>query len=225
MILIQETYIGPSKLEKAFILLIPAVFGAALGCFFPAIANWALTIPFVPFKGPIELIVSFNHLWVSVIAAVIGIIAGLFFSHYVFNEILEVYISEQNVRLRFKEKEESFEKKDIYAVYIENKHLIILGIDQNELYREQIDSKKAHVAEAFKNHGYHWTEEDPFKDQYQRWVEDHPDFPSHVNALLLARERAIQNNNHDEAKILRKDLAKLGVVIQDEEKRQYVRMI
>ena len=30
---------------------------------------------------------------------------------------------------------------------------------------------------------------------------------------------------HEEAKILRKDLAKLGVVIQDEDKRQYVRMV
>ncbi|WP_420885595.1 YqeB family protein [Bacillus swezeyi] len=225
MILNQETMIGLSKIEKALYWMIPPILGAVLGWFLPVIAEWVLTIPIVLLKGPLEFITSLNSFWVSVIAAVIGIIAGLFFSQYIFNEILKVFISDQNVRLLFKEKEEIIEKKDISTVYLENKDLVILGDSGNELYREQIESKKALVESAFKNHGYKWKEEDPFKNQYERWVADHPDFPSHINTLLLARERAMLENKHEEAKILRKDLAKLGVVIQDESKRQYVRMV
>ncbi|MFC8150661.1 hypothetical protein ACFUP3_13330 [Bacillus paralicheniformis] len=221
----QETIVGLSKIEKILYWIIPPVLGAVLGWFFPVIANWVLTIPIVPFKGPLEFITSLNSFWVSIIAAVIGIVAGLFFSQYIFTEILQVFISDQNVKLLFKEKEEVIEKKDISAVYLENKDLVVLGHKGTELYREQLESKRALAESTFKHHGYKWADEDPFKNEYQRWVADHPDFPSHINTLLLARERALLDNKHEEAKILRKDLAKLGVVIQDEDKRQYVRMV
>jgi len=221
----QETIIGLSKIEKALYWIIPPVLGAVLGWFLPVIADWVLTIPIVPFKGPLEFITSLNNFWVSIIAAVIGIVAGLFFSQYIFTEILQVFISDQNVKLLFKEKEEVIEKKDISAVYLENKDLVVLDHKGTELYREQLESKRALAESAFKHHGYKWADEDPFKNEYQRWVADHPDFPSHINTLLLARERALLDNKHEEAKILRKDLAKLGVVIQDEDKRQYVRMV
>ncbi|MCY8381179.1 hypothetical protein [Bacillus haynesii] len=221
----QETIIGLSKIEKALYWIIPPVLGAVLGWFLPVIADWVLTIPIVPFKGPLEFITSLNSFWVSIIAAVIGIVAGLFFSQYIFTEILQVFISDQNVKLLFKEKEEVIEKKDISAIYLEKKDLVVLGHKGTELYREQLESKRALAESAFKHHDYKWADEDPFKNEYQRWVADHPDFPSHINTLLLARERALLDNKHEEAKILRKDLAKLGVVIQDEDKRQYVRMV
>ena len=50
----------------------------------PVIADWVLTIPIVPFKGPLEFITSLNSFWVSIIAAFIGIVAGLFF-HNIFS--------------------------------------------------------------------------------------------------------------------------------------------
>lgn len=81
------------------------------------------------------------------------------------------------------------------------------------------------IADAFIHHGYPWAEKDPFEKQYQRWIADHPDFPSHVNTLLAARERALKNDELEETHILRNDLAKLGVVIRDEDKRQYVRIV
>ncbi|WP_449374923.1 YqeB family protein, partial [Bacillus licheniformis] len=139
----QETIIGLSKIEKTLYWIIPPVLGAVLGWFLPVIADWVLTIPIVPFKGPLEFITSLNNFWVSIIAAVIGIVAGLFFSQYIFTEILQVFISDQNVKLLFKEKEVVIEKKDISAVYLENKDLVVLDHKGTELYREQLESKRA----------------------------------------------------------------------------------
>ena len=68
-------------------------------------------------------------------------VTGLFFSQYIFTEILQVFISDQNVKLLFKEKEEVIEKKDISAVYLENKDLVVLDHKGTELYREQLESK------------------------------------------------------------------------------------
>ncbi len=52
----------------------------------------------------------------------------------------------------------------------------------------------------------------------------HPDFPEKVNALLYAREHALKEDKKKDAKYLREDLAKLGVVIRDERNSQYVRL-
>ncbi|KAB8127930.1 50S ribosomal protein L29, partial [Gracilibacillus oryzae] len=94
-----------------------------------------------------------------------------------------------------------------------------------ELFRGQPDYKKSRVIEAFTQHRYPWKENDPFEDQYQRWVAAHPDFPQNVNALLSAREQALIDEEKKEAEELRKDLVNLGVVIRDKGKRQYVRMV
>lgn len=124
----QETIIGLSKIEKTLYWIIPPVLGAVLGWFLPVIADWVLTIPIVPFKGPLEFITSLNNFWVSIIAAVIGIVAGLFFSQYIFTEILQVFISDQNVKLLFKEKEEVIEKKTFLQFILRIRILLFLII-------------------------------------------------------------------------------------------------
>lgn len=105
------------------------------------------------------------------------------------------------------------------------KELVFLNRSGAELFRGETDSKKELVAETFRMHGYPWQESDPYEGSYHRWVPDHPDYSQHMNALLYARERALQKGEKVEAEALRRDLIKLGVMIQDEEKRQYVRMV
>lgn len=53
----------------------------------------------------------------------------------------------------------------------------------------------------------------------------HPDFPEKVNARLYAREHVLKEDKKKDAKYLREDLAKLGVVIRDERNGQYVRLV
>ncbi|HJE19307.1 MAG TPA: hypothetical protein K8V35_03020, partial [Aliicoccus persicus] len=122
-------------------------------------------------------------------------------------------------------KENNIHKKEISTIYMEGKDLVFLSTNGSELFRGQPESKKELVSEAFKKHWYPWEDKDPYENQYQRWVEDHPDYPQHVNALLSARERALKNDESEEAKVLRKDLADYGVVIRDQDKRQYVRIV
>jgi hypothetical protein len=57
-------------------------------------------------------------------------------------------------------------------------------------------------------------------DQYRRWVDDLPDLPASANVLLKARARALDKGDGDEAAQLRADLARLGVVVRDENTRQ-----
>ena len=221
----NETVLGLTTGEKVLLSIIPPILGALLGWFIPTIADWATNIPLIPLEAALEWIASLESQWVSVIAAFIGVLAGVFFVFYAFSESLKITITDEEVKLYVNEKENNIHKKEISTIYMEGKDLVFLSTNGSELFRGQPESKKELVSEAFKKHWYPWEDKDPYENQYQRWVEDHPDYPQHVNALLSARERALKNDESEEAKVLRKDLADYGVVIRDQDKRQYVRIV
>jgi len=220
-----ETVLGLSKGEKTIIILVPMVLGGLIGWFIPVIADWLLKLPVVPWEGLIEFIASLNSFWVSIAATIIGITVGVLLTLTIFEESLEVTITYDNLQLKLGDKVDIIDKKDISTIYIENKQLIILGKNSNELYREIFETKIDTVRETFRTYKYPWKEKDPFKKEYQRWVLGHPDFPEKLNALLYAREHALKEDKKKDAKHLREDLAKLGVVIRDEKNRQYVRLV
>ncbi|GAA0356541.1 hypothetical protein [Bacillus horti] len=221
----NETTLGLSKIEKALLIILSPIIGALLGWFIPSIAEWAIKIPFIPFEGVFEWIATLESQWVSVIAAVLGMLAGVFFVFYAFSESLKVTITDEQLKLEFKEKATTLHKSEISAIYLEKKELVILSLNGNERFRVPFDAKRDAVSGAFEKHRYPWKDKDPFENQYQRWIADHPDFPAHVNALISARERALKNEESEEAQVLRKDLASQGIVVRDKDTRQYVRIV
>ena len=221
----NATVLGLNKLEKFLIVLVPMVIGGSIGWFIPDIADWILTLPVVPMEKLIVFIASFNSLWVSIVATMIGIVVGVLLAFIIFDESLEVTISCNRLHLKLGDKENMIEKKDISTIFLEQKQLIILGQNSFELYREVLDVKAEIVREAFHQHQYPWAVEDPYDSQYQRWVLGHPDFSEKVNAFLHAREHSLKEKNKEVAKYLREDLAELGVVIRDERNGQYVRLV
>ncbi|AIK39330.1 putative yqeB [Bacillus pseudomycoides] len=221
----NKTVIGLSKFEKTLVIFIPIILGGLVGWFIPVIANWILKLPVVPMEKLFLFITSFNSLWVSIVASIIGIIIGMLLTLTIFDESLEVTISYTSLQLKLGDTVNTLEKSSISTIYMEDKQFIILGKNGNELYRAVIETKKGTVREALHNYHYPWEEKDPFHIEYQRWALGHPDFPEKINALLHARELALKEKKADTAKYLREDLAKLGVVIRDEKNGQYVRLI
>src|SRR5690625_7541972 len=73
----------------------PPILGALIGWFIPTIAGWAIKIPFIPFEGVLEWIAALESQWVSVIAAFIGVLAGVFFIFYAFSESLKITITDK----------------------------------------------------------------------------------------------------------------------------------
>ncbi|MFD2211934.1 hypothetical protein ACFSMW_19695 [Virgibacillus halophilus] len=220
----HEMVLGFSKSEKLLVVFLPVLSGGLIGWFIPVIAGWILKLPIVPWGKLVELIASFNSVWVSIVAALIGIAGGIWLAFVIFAESLEVTISFHSVRLKLGDRIETIAKKDISAIFMEKKQIVFLGTKSNELYRGILETKVDKAHEAFHRYQYPWCEKDPFEGQYQRWVLGHPDFPENVNTLLHARERALKEDEEKDAKHLREDLAKLGAIIKDEKKAQYVRM-
>ncbi len=66
---------------------------------------------------------------------------------------------------------------------------------------------------------------DPYRQEYRRWVEDHPDLPAGLNGLLKARARALEQDDREDLAELDGELAGLGVVLREVKRRQYWRRV
>ncbi|WP_404450688.1 DUF308 domain-containing protein [Virgibacillus necropolis] len=222
----EKTIVGiTTKIGIGLYILFGAL-GLILGYFLPRIAAWALTLPWVPFQGPIELINSFSGPLLDVIMSLIGLIAGFAIAYISIRESLIVTVTDQETQLDKDGNKQTIVLKSIDTVFSEDKQLVFLDTSGREIAREKTDENAEHYSNAFKKHGYPWSAEgDPYKDQYRRWVLDTPDLSPAVNALMKAREKALKKKEKDEIKDLRSELAKLDIVVRDEGERQYWRQI
>ncbi|GHH70694.1 hypothetical protein GCM10017673_22970 [Streptosporangium violaceochromogenes] len=200
------------------------VLGAATLWLLKVLAGWLLTLPWVPFQGPLKLIDSVPDPYATVGALVIGVIGGLVVAFIAQHESLVVAVSDAQVTLTSEGASQRFGREAVQAVFLDGKQFVMLGRDTAELVRRAFDLPARQLAEAFRSHGYPWLDEDPHKDEFQRWVPDTPDLSASANAFFRARERALgKSDSAEDVAELRKELAKLGIVVRDEKKRQYWR--
>ncbi|WP_373284325.1 YqeB family protein [Virgibacillus oceani] len=222
----EETVLGYSRLTGFLLYGVFGGVGLVLGYFIPSIAAWALTLPWIPFEGPIKIINSLNGFWLPIILAVLGLIAGFVLAFIAIKELLIITITDHEVQLKKDGYKQIIPLKDIETLFFDGKQLVILGKSGYELFRDKYDDKTDPVAMAFEKHGYPWSKEgDPFKNEYRRWVPDTPDISQAANAVFKAREIALQKEEGKDIKDLRNELEKLGYVVLDEETRQYWRKV
>src|SRR5690625_2142659 len=140
-ILNDETVLGLSKGDKATLIIIPPILGAVLGWFAPIIAEWLIKLPFIPFKGVLEWMLTWDGYWVPIIAMGLGLIAGIIFTSYAFLETLKITLSDEEVKLEVKGQVATINKQDISAIFMEGKHLTILGADRSEEHTSELQSR------------------------------------------------------------------------------------
>jgi hypothetical protein len=184
-------------------------------------AGWLLTLRWVPFQGPLELIDSIPEPAATLGALGIGLIIGTLLALTAHSESLTVTVADDQVTLTDGENRTStFPRDQVSAVFRDKSRLVLLGPDTNELARKTHDLNVARLADAFRAHGYPWTDTDPHAERYRRWVPDMPGLPAGANALFTAREKA----DSDDSRELRSELAKLGVLVRDDKGKQYWRL-
>lgn len=174
--------------------------------------------------GPFELVASVPEPHASIGALTVGGLAGLVLAILAALERLTVTVADDRVNLTRGGVTRTVERSLVGAVFLDGRQLVLLGRAAEELAREEASDLEAErLRDALAVHGFPWRAGDPYADEYQRWVDDIPDLPASANALLRARARALDKSDGDEAAQLRADLARLGVVVRDERKRQYWR--
>lgn len=92
-----------------------------------------------------------------------------------------------------------------------------------ELLHVRTELATDRLAAAFRSHGWPWHDDDPWADEFRRWVPGDPALPPSADAVLRARAAMLQADKASDAADLRRELARLGVVVRDVDKAQHWR--
>ncbi|RGC69765.1 hypothetical protein C5N14_05005 [Micromonospora sp. MW-13] len=197
--------------------------GAGAGWLLTAVAGPVAGLPWAPAQGWFELLARLPEPRATIGALALGALAGLVVAGIGTRERLLVEVYADRVRLRHDGREREVSRRAVRVVFVDRRDLVLLGDAEEELARERGDLSAGRLAAAFRAHGWPWADADPHRDAYRRWVDGLPGLPVGADALLRARQRAVDRGRRAEADDLRRELARLGVVVRDEEKRQYWR--
>ncbi|HWM05303.1 MAG TPA: hypothetical protein VNP92_23435 [Actinophytocola sp.] len=219
-----ETVVADSTATRVVTWLSLPVGCAALAWLLKLAIGWLVTLPWVPYRGLLELIDSIPEPWGTVGSLTVGLVAGLVLGGIGAHESLTVSVADERVTLESFGRVATHEHADVATVFLDRKQLVLLGADTAELDRRPCELDRERVAAAFRAHGYPWADADPHADAYRRWVPDTPDLPTGANALLTARQKALGKTDSTNARELRSELARIGVVVRDDKRKQYWRL-
>lgn len=221
-----ETVVGRPGWEAALVWIGFPVLGALLGVAVRPLAQWILDTDWVPDIGPARVVAELPQPWGTVGTVAAGVVLGVVLALTAEGEVLRVAVGPTGVTLTRDGTSRTIGRGDVTAVFADGKELVLTGRSGEELAREKSDLAAPRLAAAFTEQGYSWRAGgDPHRDEFRRWVPDEPGLPAGANAVLKARSAALEKGDQKDLVELRDELGKLGVVVRDQDKRQYWRQV
>ncbi len=208
-----------------FLWTVFPVAGAALGWLLANLPGWIEGVPIPFFSGVIELLDDKSGMVMTVVLVVVGVVGGSLVALTAYDEVVWVTVTDADVKVAVVDKTKEFKRNQVADVFTEGKTLILLGRDTSELVRQKTDHAPSRLQAAFTAHGYPWRDGDPHDAQFARWVDGVPGLGEHANAILRARQVALDEDKKDDVVELREEAGRLGVVVRDVKKSQYWRTI
>lgn len=216
------TVVKHSFWYHAFLWIAFPLVGAGVGWLLSELPGWVEGKP-VPFGGVFEMLDDLSGPLLTIILIVLGIVAGVLVTLTAYDEVVALTITDTDVEVKVSDKTRAFRRDQIDAVFTDGKTLVLQARDTSELVRQKADHKPARLKAAFEAHRYPWFDADPHEADFTRWVDGVPGLGEHANAVLRARQVALDEDKTADIVELLGEAAKLGVVVRTVKKRQYWR--
>ncbi|MEU5553938.1 hypothetical protein ABZ738_29615 [Micromonospora sp. NPDC047793] len=220
----RPTVVSGGRLETLVLWVGFPLAGGAVGAVLAAGAGWVAGLSWAPAQGLFRMVDRMPDQQALAAGVAVGVLAGLVFGALGAADQVVVEVAVDRVRVRRGGKEREFARRDVQVAYRDGKELVLLGADDEELLRQRSDLSGADLAGAFREHGWPWADDDPHRAAYRLWVPELPGLPPGADALLKARQKAMDDDRGKEAGELRTELARYGVVVRDEGGRQHWRL-
>ncbi|SFB20009.1 hypothetical protein SAMN05216266_10675 [Amycolatopsis marina] len=197
--------------------------GAVLGIVLAQVPGWIAALPWFPNQESIADLAGVIGVKTTVALAVAGVLAGGFVALLAYDDIVTVTIDEDSVAVKRNDSEAVFPGAAVSGAFADGKELVLLGPHGEELAREKTDLRSHRLRAGFEAHGYDWHEHDPYGERFTRWIDGSSGLSQDAHAILRARQTAIENDDAEDLRDLRRELSRHGVFVRDEGKRQYWR--
>jgi len=220
----DATPVGPSTSARAVVWIGFPLLGAGVGWLLTAVADWAASLPWIPWQGPFELVASIPEPLATIAGLALGVVVGLVLAFVAERDYVTATVDDDQVALTHGDVTRTVRRAAIDAVFLDGKQLVLLGQHTEELARIGGDLNRERFEAAFRAHGYPWRSDgDPHAEDYRRWVKDLPGLPAGADALFTAYAHALRESHERDAEQLRDELAKLGIVTHARDKHPYWR--
>jgi hypothetical protein len=214
----DAAWIGP-----AFLVGLP-ILGAALGWGLTFVAEWIVGLPWFPFQGLLERFTELSEQIQLIVALAVGLVVGLLLALWVVHEMLTITVGRDRIEIKRGDYEREIERAEVVSMFVHDKRVVVLGRRRQELASVEFDLNRDKLAEALRRHGYAWLPDgDPYAAEFHRWVPGADGLPPGANAVLKARQQALEKSDTSDLRDLADELSDLGVVVHDKDKKQYWR--
>jgi hypothetical protein len=221
-----ETVVADPYWVVVLAWLVLVAVGAGLGWLLLPAADWLAGLDWAPMRGPARVLADLPRGWATAGAVTLGVLGGVLMAVQVMRDSLRVVVRDDRLTVSRQDRSTVVARPGVAAVFLDGGRLVVLDAAGRELARERSDQRPGRLAGAFAGHGWPWRDGgDPYRERYRRWVPEYPDLPAGAHALFTARERALRRGDGEDAADLRAELARLDLVVRDEDKRQYWRRV
>lgn len=199
--------------------------GLALGWFAPALARGLVGLieatP-LPSPGVLRLIGTLPLEWSLGILGGLGLVGGAFVAFMTVGEAPRLTVADDHLEHAQEEREVWIERSDVGAAFRDKNDLVLLRPDGGLRARLDIDTlPQAEVRGALDRHHWSWRDEDPYEQQFERWVDGRPGFTTAEHEAL--RRRLEERKDAAGRRQADEDLAALGLVARVRDDRIQVR--
>ena len=220
----KTTVVAEPAWEWVLVLTGFPLLGAGAGWLLSFAADRISRSPVLPMGWVLKLLQNAPQPQTTIAALLAGALAGLALAVIGWLERLAVEVSPEAVILRRGRQARTVSRAKISGAFAEGKDLVLLGVDGGEAARESSALSTEQLHQALAAHGYRWHPDgDPYAGDFARWVEGLPGLPAGADALLRARQAALEKADSSDMAALRQELARVGVVVREEGKRQFWR--
>ncbi|HHU09283.1 MAG TPA: hypothetical protein GXZ60_04615 [Intrasporangiaceae bacterium] len=139
-----------------FVLGLFGIGGAALGFIFPFLTRWAAELPWMPFQGPLRLLGSFDHGWLTWGRPLIGLLLGMVLASFVIHSSAVLTMTDEQIEVRSAETVTLIRRDQVDGVRRVGGKLVIVNATGRELLNAEVEGTKDEQRDAFVKHGYPW---------------------------------------------------------------------
>ncbi|QBJ96349.1 hypothetical protein ERC79_10510 [Rhodococcus sp. ABRD24] len=199
------------------------IFGALVGLVLSRVPSWLAALAWFPNQDKITELADVIGFKVALVVAIVGLLAGCLLAVMAYDHIVSVTVDDQNVTIRRSDEVTILSAAEVNCVFVDEGHLVLLGSVSEELARERTGLSLDALEVAFTSHGYSWRGRDPHADSFTRWIDGASGLSQDANAILRARQDAMDSGDSEDQRELRSELARHRIVVRDSGKRQYWR--
>jgi hypothetical protein len=146
--------IGSRPGTTAAVVLSAPVVGAALGLLLPTLTGWALSLPWMPLRGPLNLLDQLAAITPWWVAVLVGVVGGTLVGLSLLDGFTTVTVTDRELVVVTGSERRRWARAQVHEAVLEGRHLSLRDERDVDLVRQSVDGNVPALTDALRRHGW-----------------------------------------------------------------------